>query len=131
MEGKIFVYGTLKEGGRFAEVYKDKFDPLRKGIRPAKIKGTLFNLGSFPGVKLEGDAEVKGEIHSFDEFDAILKIMDRIEGYRGPDNPDNLFNRETVEAELDDGSTEEAVIYTFARDANGAKIVEDGVWAIA
>lgn len=130
-EGKFFVYGTLKMGGRFAELYADRFNPSRKSVTPAKIKGRLFHLGGFPGVKLDqGEGEVHGELHIFENPEKIKQIFDMIEGYN-PNAPESgLFNCVEVEAELEDGSTETALMYTFNGEVGNREEIKSGVWEI-
>ena len=127
----FFVYGTLKMGGRFAEMYADHFDPNRKSVCEASIKGKLFDLGFFPGVKLDkGDGEVHGELHVFKNPEAIQDIFDRIEGYNSENPKKGLFDRVEVEVSLENGSTETATIYVFNGDPSDSDEIESGVWDI-
>jgi len=59
----VFVYGTLKD--------KSKKDTH-------VVKGTLFHLGSYPGIILEGDKRIPGQIIEVD--DEKLAWLDRYEG---------------------------------------------------
>lgn len=126
---KIFVYGTLKVGGRFA----DQFDSLRKGCENAFLKGGLYSVhGSFPAMLLDGDVKIKGELHTFseEEMPAILERMDRIEGYGGPGNEFNLYNRVEVTVVTEAGAEEKAIAYEFARSVEGLEEVVNGEWPI-
>lgn len=125
----IFVYGTLKVGGRFAR----QFDDLRKSVVKGKIKGAMFSVhGSYPAVVPEGDNEIIGEVHTYDDakMEEISARMDGIEGYRGQDNPNNLYNKSTVEVELEDGKKIEATTYFFNHGIEGLEKVADGVWPV-
>lgn len=124
---KFFVYGTLKEGGRFAGQVAHKL----KSAMPAKIMGTMFSIGgSYPGVVLKGKTEIQGEIHQFEDEKDVERALDRIEGHYGPGHPSNLYEKSTVMATLPDGSKEEVMLYTFAQSVKGYKEVESGVWEI-
>ena len=51
---KVFVYGTLKQGGYFAK----RFDKFRLSNKLGKTKGTMFNVfNSYPGLVLTGNTE--------------------------------------------------------------------------
>ena len=119
----IFVYGTLKVGGYFA----DYFDGIRKKSVQAKVKGTLFRIvyGWFPGLILGGESEVTGELHTYSNAKEVLQVMDEIEGVR-----EKLFKREIALVKLDTGEVREAVVYTFNQSTQGSEAVESGVWDI-
>ena len=127
MSKKFFVYGTLKEGGRFANQVVDRL----KSVVAAKIMGTMFSInGSYPGVILEGDTEIKGEIHEFVDEEQVEAILDRIEGHDKPGSPHNLYDKAEVMATLEDGSEQEVMLYTFARETDGFEKMDDGIWPI-
>jgi len=79
MPTRVFVYGTLKVGGRLDRV---SLKNARTAVRNAIITGAIYNLGSYPTIKLDKDGEVIGEVHTFhkDNFDAVLSTIDMIEG---------------------------------------------------
>jgi gamma-glutamylcyclotransferase (GGCT)/AIG2-like uncharacterized protein YtfP len=60
----VFVYGTLRRGSAGA---MPKRFPKSKFIADAKVKGSLYDLGSFPGLLLnDRDALVIGEVYEVD-----------------------------------------------------------------
>lgn len=122
---KVFVYGTLKIGGRFAQY----FNPYRVSVKKGQIKGTMFNLGSFPGVVLNGDTIIEGEIHEYNQADSTEANLDSLEGFRGNNNSTNLYNKDIVEVTTDTG-TELCKVYTFARSIEGFKKIKEGIWEI-
>lgn len=127
----FFVYGTLKMGGRFAEMYADLFDPNRIDAKPATVKGKLYKLGFYPGVKLDrGEGKVHGELHVFKNPDKILPVFDRIEGYDAKDPKNGLFDRVEVEVALENGSSETAIMYVYNGEPSDGDEVEGGVWNI-
>lgn len=74
---KIFVYGTLKKGGR----NHDRFCGNEVGIEPATVNGKLYDTGwGFPAMQLSDkpDDIVHGEIITIPEAD--LPAIDRLEG---------------------------------------------------
>ena len=122
---KVFVYGTLKVGGRFST----RFDTVRVSSKEGKIKGKLYDLGSFPAVKLEGNSDVIGEVHTYSNAEEVEKAMDRIEGYNGPGKSYNLYNKRTVQVNTSDGE-ETCIMYEFARDIEANRQIKEGVWKI-
>jgi gamma-glutamylcyclotransferase (GGCT)/AIG2-like uncharacterized protein YtfP len=91
---RLFFYGTLmsREGrGGFLPA-----DAVRS-IRPAAIRGDLYDVGWFPAY-LPGDGIVVGEVWEIEpgSEDEVLAITDSIESYR-PDAPErSMYVRETV-----------------------------------
>ena len=86
---KVFVYGTLKSGGRVRGL--DQFDGasvVGEAVTSDALY-SLFDLGSFPCVCLNGNQHVKGEVWEIDA--ETLKILDAIEGY-----PD-FYNRKEID----------------------------------
>lgn len=71
---RLFVYGTLKKGFNNHHFLQDA-----TYIEEATIKGTLLNLGWFPGYIPEGEGEVHGEVYEIN--DEILKRIDHLEGH--------------------------------------------------
>lgn len=123
---KVFVYGTLKVGGRFAK----RFDDLRVSNKSGKIKGTMFNISdSFPGVVLNGEDVIVGEVHEYTEPTEVEKALDRIEGFFKEGHPQNLYNKEVVEVETEDG-IEKCKMYTFAPDTDKYQKIAEGTWKI-
>jgi len=129
--GKVFVYGTLKLGGKFAKIYENTFDRHRVSCKDGRIKGTMFDLGPFPAIRLEGDGHVYGEVHTFKNFDEIIRIIDRIEGY-SQEHDTNLYERKPVKVELQSGGEEEAYTYvsSLTLDEMAVRVIKCGVWKI-
>ena len=77
---KVFVYGTLKKGNQ-----RRGIDRWAKGVQfigPAvtsKSAYSLYDLGSFPAVVLNGNTRISGEVWAIDED--TMNELDRIEGY--------------------------------------------------
>ena len=102
MADKLFVYGTLKNG---------------KGKR-AHVRGTLYNLGYYPGYTQTGNDLVEGEIHDITTDE--LKKLDLYEGV-----PQGLYRREVIKTE--DGDNVWVYIYAMSIHPTVPKIA-DGRW---
>jgi gamma-glutamylcyclotransferase (GGCT)/AIG2-like uncharacterized protein YtfP len=71
----VFVYGTLRRGN--AGAMSMRF-PNAKFIEDAKVSGSLFDLGAYPGLLLnESNSLVVGEVYEVD--DEILNELDEFE----------------------------------------------------
>jgi gamma-glutamylcyclotransferase (GGCT)/AIG2-like uncharacterized protein YtfP len=71
----VFVYGTLRRGcaGSMSIRFRNS-----KFIAEAKVSGTLYDLGPYPGLLLDdSNSLVSGEVYEVD--DAILNELDEFE----------------------------------------------------
>lgn len=94
---KLFVYGTLKRGGKLHNVLGNS-DYL--GDYQTEKRWVLADFGPYPGL-IPGEDEVKGELY---EVDAVtLKRIDRVEG------APTLFNRSHVNIRPVDGDDYQSV----------------------
>ena len=107
---RVFVYGTLKRGGRnHRHLAGQQF--LGDAVTPPVF--TLFSLGRYPGmVRAPGDtAGVTGELWSVD--DACLGALDKLEGVA-----EGLYER--VTCTLAPPFADEPVeTYLYLRDLTG------------
>ena len=89
----IFVYGTLKVGGRLSY----RHDALRGIVQEGIINGDMYSVGdSYPAVvNLASKYTVRGEVHEYPDIQTALAIADMIESCNG-DDFHNLYNREVV-----------------------------------
>ena len=73
--GHVAVYGTLRAGG-----VNDiaRLDPHVACVGRTWLTGSLYDLGWYPGLRLEGAQQVLAEVYAMD--DALEQAMDRIEG---------------------------------------------------
>ena len=121
----IFVYGSLK-----AQAERDLFSKLQRTVKPAKIQGaTMYDLGSFPGIKLNGTGTVVGELHHYhvrEQYRQILGLMDKIEGFHGKKS--DLYTRVKVSVTKDSGEVVEAFTYIFNGSVHEADIISTGEW---
>ena len=110
---RVFVYGTLKReepNHYILENVKGKF------IDRATIKGTMYDLGAFPGIRLEGDGTIYGEVFEV-EGDGI-RPLDRLEGHP------TFYCRKPVESSI--GPVE--VYEITSQCLRGARVIANGVW---
>jgi len=109
----VFVYGTLKRGGRLNKVLKD-IGAEFVGEAKTKKGFLMFNLKWYPGVKkAKGSMKEKaypipGEVYQISKEN--LGVLDGVEGYPV------LYTREEVDVVLDNGETVKAVMYFFNQE---------------
>jgi gamma-glutamylcyclotransferase (GGCT)/AIG2-like uncharacterized protein YtfP len=113
----LFVYGTLKRGGRRHGLLARQLSRGQARTRPLYA---LHHLGAYPGlVAAVGAGQVvRGELYEIDC--ALLRRLDRVEGAPG------LFDLGPVELDDEVGP---AWAYFYQRDPAGPRI-ESGVWEI-
>ena len=71
----VFVYGSLRSGGDGA--MPARF-PDSKFVTDARVSGTLYDLGPYPGLLLDdSNSPVHGEVYEVD--DELLKELDEFE----------------------------------------------------
>lgn len=118
---KFFVYGTLKEGGKFAS----KFDVERTDVKKATLTGfDLYDLGPFPCIVKSNESSpgtVVGELHSYADFDSVLRRFDMIEGYSedpktGKASDGCLYFRSIVPVLTESGDTMKAIVYHMSEE---------------
>jgi gamma-glutamylcyclotransferase (GGCT)/AIG2-like uncharacterized protein YtfP len=102
MTDYLFVYGTLKP-----EVAPAEIAAVMRQLRSlgsGTIRGFLYDLGEYPGVRLDSSGgEVEGEIVEFNDA-AILKPLDAYEGYYPEAPGKSLFVRRRCHAYLKEGN---------------------------
>lgn len=125
----VFVYGTLRSGRGNARVVR----PVER-IAATLNRGLLYGLPDrgYPVLDLsvDGPAPIRGELLRFDDLAAALRILDRLEGLRGPWRF-NLYRRGVVEVTTDIGHLYSAWVYHLAEDARlpvGAVALPRGDW---
>lgn len=123
---KVFVYGTLKQGGYFAS----RFDKFRLSNKLGKTKGTMFNVfNSYPGLVLTGNTEIKGEVHVYSNAKTVEEALDRIEGFNFKGCITNLYDKQKIIVNTEDGE-EECLVYIYARDVSKLEQILDGEWKL-
>jgi len=84
----VFVYGTLRRGGRNDIA---RFAPAPRFVADAQIHGTLYDLGSYPGAVLGASGPLVGEVYAITP--ALEAQLDQLEEVR-PDDSGEYIKRE-------------------------------------
>lgn len=124
MTHRVFFYGTLMAG--FDRRRRAGIDSKLSYVARASITATLFDLGIYPAAVPARDGLVWGEVYETAEPEAVLKALDRIEGY-SPEDPDrSLYTRGEAEATLPDGTAVPAWVYFYNAPLGQAPRIESG-----
>ena len=72
----VFVYGTLRRG---EERDINRLSPAPIFVGNSSIFGTLYQLGSYPGVRLDGEQAVQGEVYQITpELERQLDVIESV-----------------------------------------------------
>lgn len=115
------VYGSLRKGLGNHPVLGDS-----KLVGECKTPPTftMFSMfgGGFPGVIKSGNTSIVLEV--YEAADARTEQrLDNLEGYRGPNNPRNFYNKELIDTPYG-----KAYIYYINSSTTGLQEVESGDW---
>lgn len=123
MLDRVFAYGTLMEGF----VRRPLLGPaIYEG--PARVRGSLYDFGEYPGVVLDDGGWVEGELYRLPDVDARLPMLDREEGYEPRDEARSLYVRRPVSVQLADGSSREASLYVYNGPPGRGPRIPSGDW---
>lgn len=99
----IFIYGTLRDGGRAHHLMAGA-----EWVSAGTIKGKLVHVDQYPGLIISEKGRVSGDLYRVN--DELLLELDRYEGCF--DSPPH-YTRESVEVLLDDGRLSQTSVYVF------------------
>lgn len=89
---KVFVYGTLKKGGRLSlEDYGEEHAKLL-GNAVTRPQYTMWSLQHFPAVTFGGNTKISGEV--WEVSDKVFAELDIIEGYP------SFYDRKVIQTSL-------------------------------
>jgi len=121
MSDYVFLYGTLMRGF-------ESHDSLGVSERAefageGHCVGTLYDLDDYPGMTLEGDGRVRGELYR--GGDDLLEDIDRFARYYPESYDDSVYVRhleQVVDRDLD------AWVYVYNLPIEDGTVVESGDW---
>jgi len=123
---QLFVYGSLRSGFKSpAYEYIGRFFSF---VSEAKVKGKLFDLGSYPGGVPAEDKFIIGELYKIkdrSEFSWAIGQLDDYEGVSVEPDEIQLYKRELVEVYVNNITTP-AWIYWFNGRVEGKPEIESG-----
>lgn len=112
MKKRVFVYGTLMRGQANHKYYLSESEYIGEG----EISGySLYDVGCFPGIVVEPDEKVKGEVYFVDE-ETLIKL-DLLEG------EGSLYNRRIAEIRTVN-IISYGYVYVWNRSIQGARKID-------
>ena len=120
----VFFYGTLMKGFERAgrSRVEAKLTPMGRG----SIGAALFDLGIYPAAIPSADSRVNGEVYRIADIDAVLAVLDELEGYRPSDPDTSLYRRIETPVTTDDGQVAQAWVYFYNAPLGQAQRIESG-----
>ena len=125
MTERVFFYGTLmspfNRPGRQRITAKLTFEGR------GTIRAALFDLGIYPAaVPAEDNSVVWGEVYETTDPQAVLTVLDEIEGHR-PNEPErSLYTRVLTDVTLENGRVEAAWTYFYNAPLGQAQRITSG-----
>jgi gamma-glutamylcyclotransferase (GGCT)/AIG2-like uncharacterized protein YtfP len=119
----VFVYGTLRRGD---DNDITRLAPAPRYVGPARLAGTLYHLGRYPGVILGGEGEVHGEVYAISP--ELERVLDEIEELY-PQQSDEYFKR-IVTVQVGELSIECIVYEINPRYLGSARPIPGGDWVL-
>lgn len=126
---KLFVYGTLMEGGPRHHILKSWGNYERK--MSGRVRGTLYDTGKgFPClVPAEADDHfVTGEIYPLKDVKKGFEMLDIVEAVKRFGESGAFFRRAIIRAEMADGTSDLTWSYLSDMDIQGMARIESGKW---
>lgn len=113
----LFVYGSLRRnrgGGNH---------PLLAGAThrgDATVEGTLYRVSWYPGLVLEGNGRVHGELFELpaERAQSMIAALDEYEG--------GGYRRVASHAQLSSGASVETFLYVYAGPIEGLEVIPSG-----
>jgi gamma-glutamylcyclotransferase (GGCT)/AIG2-like uncharacterized protein YtfP len=125
------VYGTLKQGFSNHQVAQ-RANPIEIIDGELPNFGTMYDVGFYPAVSTVGYSTIYGEIYVFDpkRMQEALVGLDSLEGYRGPNDHGNHYDRIVVDAIDKDGNKHKCYVYVIddAKYLQRLNVVPSGEW---
>jgi gamma-glutamylcyclotransferase (GGCT)/AIG2-like uncharacterized protein YtfP len=117
----VFVYGTLRRGGRNDIA---RYRPAPAWIGEAGIAGTLYDLGAYPGVVLGGTRRVRGEVYVIEPaVEAALDVLEEV----AADGSGEYIKRQ-VRVEVGSHWFDCLVYEIHPARIAGRRVIESGDW---
>jgi gamma-glutamylcyclotransferase (GGCT)/AIG2-like uncharacterized protein YtfP len=122
----LFVYGTLRS--ELAPPHLRQILNESSRIGTGTVRGQLYDLGQYPGAKLDPLAEslIVGEVFTLLESQPMLAVLDYYEGFDPADPEASLFIRTRCQVELNDHRQLECWIYVYNQSLASAPLITSG-----
>jgi gamma-glutamylcyclotransferase (GGCT)/AIG2-like uncharacterized protein YtfP len=120
---KVFVYGTLKPGGRYHHVAKNAGDFT---FEKAYLENfVLYHLGpeGYPAI-IPGEGQVHGYVFEYEDIEEALMMLDKLEAIH--DEPPEYTRERAIARPMNE--TVWVYIYAKLERLKTAQLVKSGDW---
>lgn len=118
----IAFYGSLMRGFDAQQLLK--VDSMLEYEEEGYITGTLYDLGNYPGLKLEGNHSVRCELYKVLDVE-VIRTLDYYEHFLPSNFTASLYVRKLIDWQ---GWKNKIWIYEYNRPIQSEQIVEGGDW---
>jgi gamma-glutamylcyclotransferase (GGCT)/AIG2-like uncharacterized protein YtfP len=118
----VFLYGSLMRGFEMHDALD--LPTMTEFAGGAQCKGRLYDLGEYPGMTLEGNGRVQGELYRV-RSEGAIDLIDRHEGYYPETREGSTYVRrleEMVDRDM------KAWVYVYNGSTDGHEVIESGSW---
>ena len=124
MENHLFVYGSLMGDIDTSIARLLKNNSVFLGL--AQVKGTLYDLGSYPGLIVDPKApyQIQGHLFRMHRPNYLLPFLDEYEGTANPNVP-NEYRRELIQLDFE-SKRQSCWVYSYNLSVDGLPIIESG-----
>ena len=123
VESYVFVYGTLRRG---QERDINRLQPTAIFRGDGKINGILYDLGSYPGVRLGGQQWVQGEVYQITP--ELERQLDEIEEVWPQQSGEYVRRKVVVQCA---GAALSCLVYEVSQErAKVCTVVDSGDWVL-
>lgn len=129
----IFVYGTLKRGGKKHHILCGNY----RAVFTSEVSGCLHDIGAFPMADIHSAGIIRGELYYMRPscYVDVLHMLDVLEGVNEEKPEEGFYRRYVTSALILDGDIPQALVdqvYIYAspehsRMLNGS-VIESGIW---
>ena len=126
MNRKLFVYGTLRRDAKHE--LSSLLERHARFVGRGAVRGKLYDLGDYPGLRSEEDGRVLGDVYEINEksWSFIIHRLDEYEGCSPSDPEPHEYRRDIVPVYLRGGRTLSAWAYVLNRDPKGLTEIVSG-----
>lgn len=118
---RVFVYGTLRRGGR-NDIHR--YQPMPRWVTTGRVRGRLYHLGRYPGLLLGDGDWVTGEVYEVSA--SVLVELDHLE--RLLPQPTGEYHRRTVAVDTPDGPLVCMLYEIDPSRVEGRPLIAHGDW---
>jgi gamma-glutamylcyclotransferase (GGCT)/AIG2-like uncharacterized protein YtfP len=124
MTDRVFFYGTLMSG--FSRPGRERVEHKMLFEGHGWISAALFDMGIYSAAVPASDTRVRGEVYRMLDVDAVLAVLDELEGYRSSQPDSSLYVRVETPVTFEDGRVEDGWVYFYNAPLGRAQRIASG-----